>query len=56
MTSLSGVSWGEVFAARVSGKPGGPPVSFIGRQQLIANKRATGRWRDLADLEALGES
>jgi hypothetical protein len=25
------------------------------RSQLIANKRATGRAQDLADLEALGE-
>jgi hypothetical protein len=28
---------------------------YIGREQLVANKRATGRLRDLADLEALGD-
>jgi hypothetical protein len=32
---------------------GVPPV---GRKQFIANKRATGRLKDLADVEALGEA
>jgi hypothetical protein len=27
----------------------------LGRDQLLTNKRATGRKKDLADLEALGE-
>jgi len=27
----------------------------LGRQEYTANKRATGRKQDLADLEALGE-
>ena len=30
-------------------------VPFLGRSTLVANKRATGRLKDLADLEALGE-
>jgi hypothetical protein len=30
-------------------------VAFIGRAQFIANRRAMGRRKDLADLEALGE-
>jgi hypothetical protein len=30
------------------------PVSFIDRQSLIKNKKATGRIKDLADLEAHG--
>jgi len=34
---------------------GDVPVYFVGRQQFVANKRAIGRKRDLADLEALGE-
>ena len=29
---------------------------YLGREQFLANKRATGRRQDLADLEALGES
>ncbi len=30
-------------------------VSYIGRDQFVSNKKATGRQKDLADLEALGE-
>jgi hypothetical protein len=30
-------------------------VPFLGRAMLLKNKRATGRLRDLADLESLGE-
>jgi hypothetical protein len=30
-------------------------VPFIGRAALVQNKRATGRTKDRADLEALGE-
>ena len=55
ITSLTGVPWSEAFAGRVAGRYGDVPVYFIGRDQFIANKRATGRKRDWADLEALGE-
>jgi len=55
ITSLTGVSWEETVAGRATGSYGDIPVHYIGRQQFIANKRATGRKRDLADLEALGE-
>jgi hypothetical protein len=54
LTSLTGVSWDEVYEGRVSAEFGGVPVQVIGRNQLIANKQALGRKRDLADLEALG--
>ena len=55
ITSLTGVSWEEASAGKTNGKYGDVPVHYIGREQFIANKRATGRKRDLADLEALGE-
>jgi hypothetical protein len=55
ITSLTGVSWEEAFSGRVKGKYGDVPVYYIGREQFIANKRAIGRRKDLADLEALGE-
>lgn len=51
VTSISGVSWAEAWA----GKAQGVPVRFLGRKQFVANKKASGRRRDLADLEALGE-
>ncbi len=55
ITSISGVSWNEAHRERVEGHYGDLPVAFLGREQLIANKRASGRKKDLADLEALGE-
>jgi hypothetical protein len=55
ITSITGVSWEEAAASRESGHFGDVPVHFIGRTQYIANKRATGRKKDLADIEALGE-
>ena len=55
LTSLTGVSWKQAVASRVHGSYGDVPVYIIGREEFIANKRATGRRKDLADLEALGE-
>jgi hypothetical protein len=55
VTSLSGVSWEEAFSGRIEGKYGDTTVYYIGRDQFILNKSSTGRKRDLADLEALGE-
>jgi hypothetical protein len=56
ITSISGVTWDEAAAGRVEGAYGGVRVGYLGRAQFVANKRASGRRRDLADLEALGES
>ncbi len=53
MTSISGVTWAEVWASRESGMYGGAPVFFIGRTTLIANKLASGRIKHRADVEAL---
>ena len=56
ITSLTGVSWNEAWADRISGNYGDLLVYYLGREQFIANKRATGRTKDLADLEMLGEA
>jgi len=40
---------------RTPGSYSGITIHFIGREDLIANKHALGRKKDLADLEALGE-
>ena len=53
LNSLTGVSWNEAYIGRVSGTYGDIQVHYIGRDQLIKNKRAIGRPRDLADLEML---
>lgn len=54
ITGLSGVSWKEVADGGAAADLDGVPVRFIGREQLVKNKLATGRKKDLADLEALG--
>jgi hypothetical protein len=53
MTSLSGVSWELAWRNRKAGFFGESPVFFLGKEEFIANKRALGRPRDLADLDAL---
>lgn len=55
LTGISGVSWDDAWAGRVAGEFGTVPVAFIGLAEFRRNKLATGRHRDLADLEALGE-
>lgn len=55
ITSLTGVSWEEAAAGRVEGKYGDVIVYYIGKNEFVSNKRAIGRKKDLADIEALGE-
>ena len=55
VTSLTGVSWEEAAIGREAGPYGELDVYYIGKEQFIENKRALGRKKDLADLEAIGE-
>ena len=55
VTSITGVTWEQADGGKQKGLYGNVPVFFLGREQCIANKRAIGRKKDLADLEALGE-
>ncbi len=55
ITSISGVTWEEANIGKKEGFYGDVPVCFLGREQYITNKRASGRKKDLADLESLGE-
>ena len=50
-----GVSWEQASASKESGIYGDIPVFYIGKSQYVANKKATGRTKDIADIEALGE-
>ncbi|MFO7849900.1 MAG: nucleotidyltransferase [Spirochaetia bacterium] len=56
ITSLSGVDWETAEAGMVSGLYGQVPVHFLGKQELLHNKRTIARYKDLADIEALGET
>lgn len=53
ITSITGVSWEEADQGKGEGLYGDVPVRFLGRDEFIANKRAAGRTRDLADAETL---
>jgi hypothetical protein len=55
VTSITGVPFDQAWAGRVEAVLGETHVNFIGREALILNKKMTGRAKDKADLEALGE-
>jgi len=53
MSTISGVEWDEVWSDRVEGSLGSHSVHFLGRESFLRNKRAAGRPKDLADIDAL---
>ena len=53
LTSISGVTFSQAWNNKVVGKYGKQSVYFIGKEDLIKNKKASGRKRDLLDLEDL---
>jgi hypothetical protein len=54
LTSIDGVPWADCSLGAEHGFYTDVPVRFLGRQELIQNKRASGRMKDLGDLDALG--
>lgn len=55
MSQVDGVTWDEVWESRAMGPFGSRAVAFIGRAAFLRNKRAAGRPKDLADVDALRE-
>jgi hypothetical protein len=55
LTSIDGVTFDECWPDHVVLDIGGLAVPFIDVDHLIANKRASGRLQDLADVEALAD-
>lgn len=53
LTSLTGLDFDPAWASRIHHRVGDVEVAFLSREALITNKRATGRPRDLADVDAL---
>jgi hypothetical protein len=53
---LSGVVYELVRRGAVSGSYREIPVRFIGRSDLVVNKRAAGREKDLAGVKALEDA
>lgn len=56
LTGVSGISFADAWEGRVEDLFEDVRVPFLGREALIRNKRASGRTKDLADLEALGDA
>ena len=54
LTAISGVRFDECYSRRIVSELGGVAVSVIDLDDLKTNKRASGRFKDLADLEELG--
>jgi hypothetical protein len=53
LTSISGVSFAECYRDRVAGRIDEVDVPIISLEHLKTNKRASARFKDLADLEHL---
>jgi len=53
LTSIDGVSFDEAWLRRVVVSANGLPIPFIGRDDLLVNKKAAGRPQDIADAQRL---
>ena len=54
LTELTGLAFADAWPARIQRPFGGIDVDFIGRDAFVLNKRATGRPKDLVDVEGMG--
>jgi hypothetical protein len=53
LTDLTGITFSEAWLDRVHRPFGEVEVDFIGRVSFLRNKRATGRPKDLGDIEGM---
>ena len=53
LTDLTGLAFAEAWPDRVRQAFGDIEVDFIGRDAFLRNKRATGRPKDLGDIEGM---
>ncbi|MBW2254994.1 MAG: hypothetical protein JRI25_10405 [Deltaproteobacteria bacterium] len=56
ITAIDGVSFEEAWHGRFVAQVAGLDVPFLGRAELVRNKRASGRPKDVADLALLDEA
>ncbi len=56
LTSVSGVSFADAWERRIQDCVHGLIMIFVDRQTLLVNKAASGRPKDLIDLEVLSKS
>src|SRR5215471_227522 len=55
LTDVTGLTFPSAWPSRVEAPFGPVTAPVLGRNDFIKNKRATGRAKDLGDLESLGE-
>ncbi|MFH1778570.1 MAG: nucleotidyltransferase [Candidatus Omnitrophota bacterium] len=55
LTSIDGVEFAECYRNKETVKIDDIEVNFISLKDLMRNKKASGRYQDLADLENLGK-
>lgn len=53
LLQISGLDYHAATSGAVDGAYGEVPVRFLGRDALITNKKASGRPKDLADVDLL---
>ena len=53
ITAIDGVEFADAWSERVQTEFAGEPVTVLSLPHLIANKKASGRLQDLADVEQL---
>jgi hypothetical protein len=56
LTSVTGLDFEGAWLRRREAEFGDVNASFIGLEDLLKNKRATGRYSDLADCEQLAQT
>ena len=56
LTSISGVDWATGWAGKILLTIDGIEIAVLGKNEFVANKRASGRPRDLADLAMLDDA
>jgi len=53
LTTIAGVTFDQAWRNRVAESMNDIPINVIGREDLVRNKQAAGRDRDLKDLQAI---
>lgn len=56
LTKIDGVTFEEAWPNRIEATVGGLHMAFLGLRELVRNKRAAGRPKDLLDIELLREA
>jgi hypothetical protein len=55
LNAISGVNFDDAYKGRILGQNGELAISFINISDFIANKKASGRAKDIGDINALNK-